>query len=72
MTKGQKCGIMVTDLQEVTMEKRERSRVTFDVTPEIKRKLKLKAVQEGKTISDVMRELLQRWLEEEKEKPPPK
>ena len=63
---------MVTDLQEVTMEKRERSRVTFDVTPEIKRKLKLKAVQEGKTISDVMRELLQRWLEEEKEKPPPK
>jgi Arc/MetJ-type ribon-helix-helix transcriptional regulator len=47
-------------------------RLTVDVSDEFHHQVKVKATQEGMTISDVMRELLQRWLEEEeKEKPPP-
>jgi Arc/MetJ-type ribon-helix-helix transcriptional regulator len=46
-------------------------RVTVDVSEEFHHKVKVKATKEGKTISDVMRELLKRWLEEEEEKPPP-
>ena len=47
-------------------------RLTVDVSDDFHRRVKVKATQEGKTISDVLRELLQRWLEEEKkEKPPP-
>lgn len=47
-------------------------RLTVNVTPEFHHQVKVKATQEGKTISDVVRELLQRWLkEEEREKPLP-
>lgn len=46
-------------------------RLTVNVTPEFHHKVRVKAAQEGKTISDVIRELLTQWLEEEKEKPPP-
>jgi len=34
--------------------------------------VKVKAAKEDKTVSEVVRELLRRWVEEEQEKPPPK
>ena len=44
-------------------------RITVDVSEDFHHKVKVKATKEGKTISEVVRELLKRWLEE-KERPP--
>ena len=46
-------------------------RITVETSEEFHHKVKVKATQAGKTISDVIRVLLQKWLEENKEKPPP-
>jgi len=40
-------------------------RITVDVSKAFHHKVKVKAAKEGKTISEVVRELLKRWLEEE-------
>ena len=47
-------------------------RITVKASEEFHRQIKVKAVLEGKSISDVVRALLQKWLDEEpKEQPPP-
>ena len=45
-------------------------RITVRASEEFHRRIKIKVTQEGKTISDVVRELLQKWLEENDDKPP--
>jgi len=46
-------------------------RLTVNVTREFHHEVRVKAAQEARTISDVIKGLLQKWLEEEKEKSPP-
>lgn len=45
-------------------------RITVETSEEFHHKVKVKATQEGKTISDVIRELLRKWLQENDESLP--
>ena len=47
------------------------TKLTIRIPKELHIAVKVKAAKEDRTVSDVVRELLRQWLEEEKEKPPP-
>ncbi len=48
------------------------TKLTILIPKELHIAVKVKAAKEDKTVSDVVRELLRQWLEEEKGQPPPK
>ena len=48
----------------------DQKRVTVKVDPALHRAARVKAAQEGKTISEIMRDLLQAWLAKEGEPKP--
>lgn len=39
-----------------------------NVPPEVKRDAQIKAVREGRALSDILRELLEKWVYEEQQK----
>ena len=47
------------------------TRIAIRIPKKLHISVKVKAAQEDRTVSDVVRELLQRWLEEPRKKPPP-
>jgi len=48
------------------------TKLTILIPKELHIAVKVKAAKEDKTVSEIVRGLLQEWLKEEKEKPPPK
>jgi len=42
-------------------------RITFAATPELKRRLRIKAIERDTTVTAVLTALVKRWLEEEEE-----
>lgn len=47
---------------EIISNEETMNRITFEVEEEVKKKLKIKAAEEGKTMTEVLRELLDKYL----------
>ena len=43
--------------------------ITFEVEKELRQQAKIKAAQEGRSISEILRELLEEWLAKHTEQP---
>jgi hypothetical protein len=48
--------------EDKTMTNKPVPRITFEIDPELKRKIHVKCVQKGLTIKDVALDLLKDWL----------
>ena len=47
---------------------KEKRLITFEVEEELRRRAKVKAAQEGRSVSEVLRELLEEWLKDHEPK----
>jgi plasmid stability protein len=53
------------------MDKEEQINIR-NVPPDLKRRAQIKAIEEGKSLSEVIRDLLDKWTKEQQQQPPAK